>query len=64
GSDYTRLAGTLRFLDGETTKTLTLFVTNDALAEGNETVNITLSNPRGALLGSRKTTIVTITDND
>ena len=64
GSDYTRLAGTLRFLDGETTKTLTLFVTNDTLVEGNETVNITLSNPRGALLGSRKTTIVTITDND
>ncbi len=64
GSDYTRLAGTLRFLDGETTKTLTLFITNDALAESNETVNISLSNPRGALLGSRKTTIVTITDND
>ncbi|HWT01871.1 MAG TPA: PQQ-dependent sugar dehydrogenase [Pyrinomonadaceae bacterium] len=64
GSDYTRLAGTLRFLDGQTTKTLTLFVTNDALAEGNETVNVTLSSPRGALLGSRKTAIVTITDND
>jgi hypothetical protein len=45
GADYTTAAGTLTFARGQTRLTFTVPITPDALAEGVETVNITLSNP-------------------
>ena len=51
GSDYTALAlTTLSFVPGETTKTVTVAVTGDAVAEGNETFVVNLSSPTWAVL--------------
>jgi glucose/arabinose dehydrogenase len=63
-NDYTTLVGTLHFAAGETTKTLTFLVTEDAFVEGNETVNLILSNPKGAVVGGQSTAVLTIIDND
>jgi hypothetical protein len=61
-SDYTTALGTLRFAPGETQKTFDLLLTQDSFAEGNETFNLTLSNPAGATLGSPSAATVQITD--
>jgi hypothetical protein len=62
--DYEQTLGTLVFGPGETSKSFTVFVDDDALAEGSETVNLTLSNPVGATLGATTTATLTINDND
>src|SRR5262249_44041910 len=43
--DYTDVSGTLTFAPGENTKTFVVPVIDDNLAESDETVNLTLSNP-------------------
>ena len=63
-SDYQTTAGVLTFLAGQTSKTFTVPVVNDLLAEGNQSVNLTLTNPIGALLGTPATAVLTLTDND
>jgi CSLREA domain-containing protein len=64
-SDYTDAFGTLHFGQGESSKTFSVFITDDAFIEGEETFTIKLSNPRGdAAIGARATTTVTISDND
>jgi hypothetical protein len=61
--DYATSVGTLRFAAGETSKTISIPIVDDNFSEGNETFNITLSNPGGATLGSTTTATITITDN-
>ncbi|MDP3294196.1 MAG: Calx-beta domain-containing protein [Nevskia sp.] len=65
-SDYTAVSGTLNWANGASgNRAITLPVLNDALAEANETVVLSLSNATGgAVLGSAKTSTVTITDDD
>lgn len=65
GMDYTLAAGTLAFNAGEVNKTFSIQITNDTLAEGPETVLLTLSSPTGgATLRTPSTATLTITDND
>ncbi len=60
GSDYTAATGTLNFAAGETTKTFDVDVANDAAAEANETVNLTLTSG----LTTVDTSLLSIVDND
>ena len=65
GSDYAAASGTLTFGPGEVGKTFTVPVTSDSAYEGNETFQVTLSNPGGgASIGSPAGATVTITDDD
>ena len=50
GADYTAASGTLTFAAGETAKTVSVALLDDAVDEGKETFTLTLSNPRGAFL--------------
>jgi hypothetical protein len=63
-SDYTNTSGSLQFAPGETVKTFVVPVINDALVEGNETINVLLSSPAGAVEGSPFTATITILDDD
>ena len=63
-SDYTTALGTLRFAPGQASKRVTVLVTDDGFAEGDETFTLTLSNSTGAELGSPGSISFTITDND
>jgi hypothetical protein len=64
GSDYTAASGTLSFAAGVLSKSFTVPIVNDTLAEAPETVNLALSNAVGALIGPHATAVLTITDND
>jgi hypothetical protein len=64
-SDYTTTSGTLTFGPGESRTEFTIPITDDATEEGDETVNLRLSDPgSGATLGPVATAVLTIIDND
>ncbi|HVF50940.1 MAG TPA: PQQ-dependent sugar dehydrogenase [Pyrinomonadaceae bacterium] len=64
-SDYITTRGTLLFGAGETSKILTLFLTDDALNEGAESLRLSLTNVAGgASLGNPSIATVTIADDD
>ena len=63
GSDYEASSGSLSFAPGETSKTITVAITNDNLFEGNETFSVNLSNPDNATIVDAQGT-GTIIDND
>lgn len=63
-SDFTAAFGTLHFNAGETTKTITLFITDDRFAESSESFAVQLTDPFNATLGSISSTSIAIADND
>jgi subtilisin-like proprotein convertase family protein len=64
GTDYTATSGTLTFAQGVTSANFTIPIRDDALVlEDNETVELTLSNPRGAALGSVRTAVLNIVED-
>jgi hypothetical protein len=67
GADYTPSSGTLTFAPDQTSQTLTVPILDDSGAnpEGNQTINLALSNPTdGATLGTPSTAVLTIPDNE
>jgi hypothetical protein len=64
GSDYLAVTGTLTFTPGSTQQTFDVPLTDDALDEANEALNLTLSSPTNASLGSPNPASLTIADND
>jgi uncharacterized protein (TIGR03118 family) len=65
-SDYEIALGTLTFAPGETSKTFRILIVNDNFVEGDEHLDLMLSNPTGAGvgLGSPNTAELNILDND
>ncbi|MBV9470416.1 MAG: hypothetical protein JOZ57_14355, partial [Abitibacteriaceae bacterium] len=66
GSDYSAASGTLTWNNGDTApKSFNVPIIDDALNEGDETVNLVLSNPtNGSTFGTPSTAVLTIVDND
>ena len=62
--DYTQALGTLVFGPGETSKTFTVFVEDDAFQEPAETVELSISNPVGTTLGATTSATLTINSAD
>jgi Calx-beta domain/Domain of unknown function (DUF4214) len=64
-SDYTVAFVRLRFAAGETSKTFPVLVTDDALVEGNETLNVfIIEASNSGSIGTPASAVVTIVDND
>ncbi|MFL5679673.1 MAG: beta strand repeat-containing protein [Chloroflexota bacterium] len=62
-ADYTAASGTVTFVPGETSHTITVSVLGDTLDEVNETFTIGLSNPSNATVADGSG-LATITDDD
>ncbi|WP_217427456.1 Calx-beta domain-containing protein, partial [Sphaerotilus uruguayifluvii] len=62
GSDYTAVDRTLTFAAGETSKTISVAITNDSVFEGKETFSVVLDTPTQAVLGT-STVTTTIFDD-
>lgn len=64
GSEYTMTKGTLTFAAGETQKSFQIPITNNTAIEGMKTVNLSLKNPTGSLLGSPTSATLSIIDDE
>ncbi|WP_147071152.1 Calx-beta domain-containing protein, partial [Microcystis aeruginosa] len=64
GTDYGNLTGTVSFATGSATALVNIIPIDDTLAEGNETVILTLATGTGYTVGTTKTGTVTLADND
>ncbi|HEX8071797.1 MAG TPA: Calx-beta domain-containing protein, partial [Pyrinomonadaceae bacterium] len=62
--DYETSIETVTFAPGETGKTVSIPLIDDAYAEGAETVQLLLANANGATLGPQAAATLTINDND
>jgi Calx-beta domain/Domain of unknown function (DUF4214) len=64
-SDFTVAFVRLRFAAGETTKTFPILITDDALVESNETLNVfIIEASNSGTIGTPASAVVTILDND
>ncbi|PSB14360.1 hypothetical protein C7B76_16520 [filamentous cyanobacterium CCP2] len=63
--DFNFASTVVNFADGETEKTVSVAILDDAIVEGDETATFELSSPTGgASLGALDTSTLTIVDND
>lgn len=62
-ADFEYAAGTLTFAPGETSKTLSVLINDDAHIEGDEIFQVVLANSTGASLGQASVSTVTIVDD-
>jgi hypothetical protein len=62
--NYVLTMGTLSFAPQETTKTFTVPIVDNALAEGTLSLNLFLGSPSGSGLNAPGRAVITITDND
>ncbi len=63
GADYVAQSGTIHFSPGETAKTVTIFLSNDTVAENDESFNLVLSELSGvAMLDNTGTAIIAAND--
>jgi subtilisin family serine protease len=60
--DYLLTVGTLTFVAGQTSQTISIPIVNDVIVENPELLTITLSNPTGATLGATAQAQITISD--
>ena len=64
GTDYTAASGTLTFAPGQTTATITVTILDNAAFSGDRALDITLSDPVEAELGTPSTATLTIVEDD
>ncbi|MCB1178108.1 MAG: hypothetical protein KDK36_11055, partial [Leptospiraceae bacterium] len=64
GIDYTAISSSISFTPGTTTAYITVAVISDTLFEGNETINLTISSPTNATLGTTTAHTFTIIDDE
>lgn len=64
GHDVSPVAGRLVFAPGETSRTVTVFITGDASDEDEERIEIELKSLQGAVIGDKATAALTIKDDD
>ncbi|KAM3107674.1 PA14 domain-containing protein [Phormidesmis sp. 146-33] len=64
GSDYTATNGFLQFASGETSKTVSVPILNDTTPEDTEQFGFGLGQTTGASLGTNRTALITILDDD
>jgi large repetitive protein len=64
GSDYTATSGTLPFTPGQTSKLVAVTITDNALAEDDETFTLNLSNATGGIAIAEPTGTATIQNDD
>lgn len=64
GLDFVPVSGTLQFAAGETIKTFSVPIFDDSLVEGNESVELVLTNFTGLGRLGQSSAILTILDND
>lgn len=62
--DFTPTDGVVNFEAGQTRREISLLIMQDALVEGDETLELSLHNPVGAELGTPAQSVVTILDDD
>lgn len=62
--DYITASGTLTFTQAAQTQSFNVVIVNNSTYEQSETVNLVLTNPTNAVLGTRSTAVLTITDDD
>jgi hypothetical protein len=63
-NDYAPTSGTLTFAANQTSATFQVPIHQDAAVEGDETLDLNLSSPTGALLGAPSSAVLTIVDDD
>lgn len=64
GLDYVATNGTIEFVPGAATRSFAVPLLNDAVADGDKTIRISLTNAMGAALGEFSTCTISIRDND